>query len=79
MGRPAAQKMEKNFTRYPPQYNPPIPWTGVIIDGTRWVKEQGKQVNYYDLSMREQIQRSFPAKRIKKEPRQEDRWLSQKA
>ena len=58
---------------------PPIRWTGIIIDGTRWVKEQGKQVNYYDLSTREQIQRSSPAKCIKKEPRQEDRWLSQKA
>ena len=70
------EKWRKVLLDVPLSTIPPIPWTGIIIDGTRWVKEQGKWVNYYDLSTREQIQRSSPAKHIKKEPRREDRWLS---
>ena len=73
------EKWRKILLDIPLNTTLPIPWTGIIFDGTRWIKEQGKQVNYYDLSTREQIQRSSPEKCIKKEPRQEDGWLSQKA
>ena len=54
------EKWRKILLDIPLSTTPPIPWTGVIIGRTRWVKEQGKQVNYYDLSTREQIQRLSP-------------------
>ena len=36
------EKWRKVLLDVPLSTIPPIPWTGIIIDGTRWVKEQGK-------------------------------------